>query len=65
VTQSQAMKLQDEMKQVGMRTFIAKQLNGKRWTWVVVYPNQQGGSTVYETKGQWDKVVPGGTDGSR
>ncbi len=47
-----ALRVQDEMKQAGMRSFIARRSNGKRWVWIVVHLN---GDTKeeYETVAQW------------
>ena len=42
MTHLRALRVQDEMSAAGMRSFVARQKNGKRWVWV-----------VFETVAQW------------
>ena len=52
MTHLRALQVHDEMRRVGMRAFVAQQLNGKRWAWVVVCTDGDK-NEVFETVTQW------------
>ncbi len=54
MTHLRALRVQDEMSAAGMRSFVARQQNGKRWVWVVVHTTINT-TVVFETAVQWSE----------